>query len=40
MVALKGNRITSIPLVSVVTQLKTVDADFYELALSVIGGRR
>lgn len=40
MVALQGNQITSIPLEVAVNQLKTVDPDFYELALTVIGGRR
>ena len=40
MVALQGNRITSIPLESAVNQLKTVDDDFYELAMTVIGGRK
>ena len=40
MVALQGNRITSIPLESAVNQLKTVDNDFYELAMTVIGGRK
>ena len=39
MVALQGNRITSIPLESAVNQLKTVDAYSYELAMTVIGGR-
>jgi len=40
MVALQGNHITSIPLESAVNQLKTVDADIYELAMMVIGGRQ
>ncbi len=40
MVALQGNRITSIPLETAVNQLKTVDPDFYELAMTVIGGRK
>jgi phosphofructokinase-like protein len=40
MVALQGNRITSIPLESAVNQLKKVDDDFYELAMTVIGGRQ
>ncbi|MCX6684119.1 MAG: ATP-dependent 6-phosphofructokinase [Methanoregula sp.] len=40
MVALQGNRITSIPLKSAVNQLKKVDDDFYELAMTVIGGRK
>jgi len=40
MVALQGNRITSIPLESAVNQLKTVDPEFYELAMTVIGGRK
>jgi phosphofructokinase-like protein len=40
MVALQGNRITSIPLESAVNQLKKVDDDFYELAMTVIGGRK
>jgi phosphofructokinase-like protein len=40
MVALQGNRITSIPLDSAVNQLKKVDDDFYELAMTVIGGRK
>jgi 6-phosphofructokinase 1 len=40
MVALQGNRITSIPLEAAVNQLKIVDNDFYELAMMVIGGRR
>jgi 6-phosphofructokinase 1 len=40
MVALKGNRITSIPLETAVNQLKTVDIYFYELAMMVISGRR
>jgi 6-phosphofructokinase 1 len=37
MVALKGNQITAIPLISAVSQLKTVDLEFYELAKTVIG---
>lgn len=40
MVALQGNRITSIPLESAVNQLKTVDPEFYELAMTVIGGQK
>jgi 6-phosphofructokinase 1 len=40
MVALQGNRITSITLESAVNQLKTVDPEFYELAMTVIGGRK
>jgi 6-phosphofructokinase 1 len=40
MVALQGNMITSIPLETAVNQLKTVDDDFYELAMTVIGGRK
>ena len=40
MVALQGNRITSVTLESAVNQLKTVDQDFYELAMTVIGGRK
>jgi 6-phosphofructokinase 1 len=40
MVALQGNRVTSIPLDSAVNQLKKVDDDFYELAMTVIGGRK
>ena len=40
MVALQGNRITSIPLETAVNQLKTVDDDFYELAMTVIGGQK
>jgi len=40
MVALQGNRITSIPLETAVNQIKTVDDDFYELAITVIGGQR
>jgi len=40
MVALQGNRIISIPLESAVNQLKKVDDDFYELAMTVIGGRK
>lgn len=39
MVALQGNRITSIPLETAANQLKTVDIDFYNLALTVISGR-
>jgi phosphofructokinase-like protein len=39
MVALQGNRITSIPLESAVKELKTVDREFYELAMTVIDGR-
>lgn len=40
MVALQGNRVTSIQLDSAVNQLKKVDDDFYELAMTVIGGRK
>jgi phosphofructokinase-like protein len=40
MVAIQGNRITSIPLESAVNHLKKVDTNFYELAIMVIGGRR
>ncbi|MFA4823839.1 MAG: ATP-dependent 6-phosphofructokinase [Methanoregula sp.] len=40
MVALQGNRITSISLESAVNQLKTVDKEFYDLAMMVIGGRK
>lgn len=40
MVALQGDHITSIPLESAVRELKTVDPDFYELAMTVIGGRK
>ncbi|PKL70431.1 MAG: 6-phosphofructokinase [Methanomicrobiales archaeon HGW-Methanomicrobiales-1] len=40
MVALQGNRIVSIPLETAVNPLKTVDPDFYELAMTVIGGRK
>ena len=40
MVALQADRITSIPLESAVKQLKKVDDDFYELAMTVIGGRK
>jgi len=40
MVALQSNRIVPIPIESAVSQLKTVDPDFYELAMTVIGGRR
>jgi 6-phosphofructokinase 1 len=40
MVALQGNRITAISLESAVNKLKTVDKDFYELAMTVIGGRK
>ena len=40
MVALQGNRIISIPLESAVNLLKKVDDDFYELAMTVIGGRK
>ncbi|HUT39149.1 MAG TPA: ATP-dependent 6-phosphofructokinase [Methanoregula sp.] len=40
MVALQGNRVTSIPLDSAVNQLKKVDDDFYELAMTVIGCRK
>jgi len=40
MVALQGNKITSIPLETAVNQLKTVDKDFYELAMTVIGGQK
>jgi ATP-dependent phosphofructokinase / diphosphate-dependent phosphofructokinase len=40
MVALQGNRITSIPLSTAVARKKTVDTEFYELAKTVIGGRK
>ena len=40
MVALQGNRITSIALESAVKELKTVDKEFYEMAMTVIGGRK
>ena len=40
MVAIQGNRITSIPIESAVNHLKKVDTNFYELAQTVIGGRR
>jgi phosphofructokinase-like protein len=39
MVALQANRIVPVPLKSAVNQLKTVDPEFYELALTVIGGK-
>jgi len=40
MVALQGNRITSITLETAVNQQKTVDMEFYELAIRVIGDRK
>jgi ATP-dependent phosphofructokinase / diphosphate-dependent phosphofructokinase len=40
MVALQGNKITTIPLESAVRQLKTVDPEFYKLAMMVIGGKK
>ena len=40
MVALNANRITSVPLESAVHTIKTVDPDFYQLAMTVIGGQR
>ena len=40
MVAIQGNRITSIPIESAVSHLKKVDTNFYELAMTVIGGRK
>lgn len=40
MVAIQGNRITSIPIESAVNHLKKVDTNFYALAQTVIGGRR
>ena len=40
MVALQGNRITSITLESAVQQLKTVDPAFYELGMMVTGGKK
>lgn len=40
MVALQANRITSIPLDAAVDRLKTVDPDLYDLAMTVIGGRK
>jgi 6-phosphofructokinase 1 len=40
MVALQGDRITSIPLDSAVKRLKTVEPDLYELAMTAIGTRK
>ena len=40
MVALQGDCITSIPLESAVNQLKTVEPDLYELAMTAIGTRK
>ncbi len=40
MVALQGNQIISIPLESAVNQLKTVDNESYDLAMTVIDGRK
>jgi 6-phosphofructokinase 1 len=40
MVALQANRITGIPIETAVRQLKTVDLDFYELAMMVTGGKK
>lgn len=40
MVALRGNSITSITIESAVRQLKAVDPEFYQIALTVIGGKR
>jgi ATP-dependent phosphofructokinase / diphosphate-dependent phosphofructokinase len=40
MVAIQGNRVTSIPIESAVSRLKMVDENFYELAMMVIGGRK
>jgi 6-phosphofructokinase 1 len=40
MVALRGNEITSITLEDAVSHLKTVDAKYYAMAKSVIGGLR
>jgi 6-phosphofructokinase 1 len=40
MVALQGNQVTSITLESAINQLKIVDDELYELAKTVIGGRK
>jgi 6-phosphofructokinase 1 len=40
MVGLEGNRVISVPLEAAVSHLKTVDPEFYELARTVIGGRK
>lgn len=40
MVAVQGNRIMSIPLETAVIRQKTVETDFYELAMRVIEGRK
>ncbi|MFH0966780.1 MAG: 6-phosphofructokinase, partial [Methanobacteriota archaeon] len=40
MIALQGNRIISIPLANAVNQLKTVDNESYNLAMTVIDGRK
>jgi 6-phosphofructokinase 1 len=40
MVALQGNRIIRIPLEKAVNQLKTVDNESYDLAMTVIDGRK
>ena len=40
MVALQSNRITPVPLEQAVRQKKTVDPDFYNLAMRVTGGKK
>ena len=40
MVGLKGNQVIGIPLETAVSGLKTVDPELYELARTVIGGRK
>ena len=40
MVGLEGNRVIGIPLETAVSGLKTVDPELYELARTVIGGRK
>ena len=40
MVGLEGNRVISVPLEAAVSHLKTVDPALYELARTVIGGRK
>ena len=40
MVALQGDRITSIPLESAVNRLKTVEPDLYKLAMTAIGNKK
>jgi ATP-dependent phosphofructokinase / diphosphate-dependent phosphofructokinase len=40
MVALQANRIVPIPLESAINQLKMVDLDFYDMAMTVIGGMK